>query len=50
LQGAALRAGRPLALVDSLLAATAIEHDLSIVTRNTKDFAELGVTIINPWQ
>jgi predicted nucleic acid-binding protein len=50
LQGAALRAGRPLALVDSLLAATALEHDLSIVTRNVKDFADLDVPLVNPWQ
>lgn len=50
LQGAALRGGRPLAVVDSMLAATAMEHDLTIVTRNTKDFAQLDIPLINPWQ
>jgi predicted nucleic acid-binding protein len=50
LQGDALRRGHPLAVVDSLLAATAMEHDLSIVTRNIKDFATLDVQLINPWQ
>lgn len=42
-------AGRPLPAVDSLLAATALEHDLVLVTRNTKDFQSLGVSLINPW-
>lgn len=50
MRGAAMRSGRPLVLVDSLIAATALEHDLCIVTRNTKDFATLDVQLINPWQ
>lgn len=50
LQGDALRSGRPLAVVDSMLAATALEHDLTIVTRNTKAFAQLDIPLINPWQ
>ena len=41
--------GRPLPAVDSLLAATALEHDLVLVTRNVKDFAGLPVEIFNPW-
>jgi predicted nucleic acid-binding protein len=44
------RTGRPLPTVDSIIAATALAHDLTIVTRNTKDFEGLGATIINPWQ
>ena len=42
-------AGRPLPAVDSLLAATALQHDLTLVTRNTADFAGTGVRLINPW-
>jgi len=42
--------GTPLPNIDGLIAATAIEHDLTLVTRNVKDFAGLGVTIFNPWE
>ena len=42
-------AGRPLPAVDSLLAATALQHNLTLVTRNVKDFADMGVDIFNPW-
>ncbi|MFZ2736811.1 MAG: type II toxin-antitoxin system VapC family toxin [Burkholderiaceae bacterium] len=42
-------AGRPLPAVDSLLAATALQHDLTLVTRNTADFDGTGVRLINPW-
>lgn len=45
----AAAAGRPLSAIDSLLAATALEHDLVLVTRNTKDFSGLPVQIFNPW-
>ena len=36
--------------VDTLLAATALENDLVIVTRNEKHFSQMGVNIINPWK
>lgn len=42
-------AGLPLLAIDSLLAATAMVHDLVLVTRNTKDFAGLLVQLVNPW-
>ena len=42
-------AGRPLPAIDSLLAATALHHNLALVTRNVKDFADMGVDLINPW-
>ena len=44
-----LMAKRPRPAVDGLLAATALEHSLAIVTRNTADFADCGVVVINPW-
>jgi len=43
-------AGRPLPAIDGLLAATALQHDLTLVTRNTRDFAGLAVQLINPWE
>lgn len=42
--------GTPLNTADGMIAATALEHDLTIVTRNVKDFYQLGVAIINPWE
>ncbi len=44
-------AGRPLPAIDSLLAATAVQHGLSMVTRNSRDFVglDLGLDVINPW-
>jgi predicted nucleic acid-binding protein len=44
-----IKSGRLLPPVDSLIAATALTHDLIIVTRNTRDFEGIGVTTINPW-
>ncbi len=41
--------GRPLPAIDSLIAATARVHDLSVVTRNTQDMEGSGVDLINPW-
>ena len=43
------QAARPLPAIDALLAATALHNDLTLVTRNTKDFAGLDVPLINPW-
>ena len=42
--------GRPLAVMDSLIAATALEHGLTLVTRNVSDFALTGVSLLNPWE
>jgi predicted nucleic acid-binding protein len=41
--------GKPLKVEDGLIAATALEHGLTLVTRNVKDFEGLGVTIFDPW-
>ena len=35
---------------DALIAATALEYGLTVVTRNTADFAATGTPLINPWQ
>jgi len=32
-----------------MIAATALEHGLTVVTRNVRDFADVGVEILNPW-
>lgn len=45
----ALAAGRTLGYADSLIAATALTHNLSIVTRNTEDFSFVTDDLINPW-
>ncbi len=44
------RKGRPLAAVDGLMAATALEHNLTVVSRNISDFASTHVPILNPWE
>ena len=36
-------------LVDSQIAATALTHGLTLVTRNTRDFAFAGLAVFNPW-
>lgn len=41
--------GRPVPAIDSLLAATALHHDLRMVTRNVNDFDFPGVEVIDPW-
>lgn len=43
-------AGRSVAAVDSLMAATAMVHGLRLVTRNAKDFKFQDVEVLNPWE
>lgn len=50
LSARSLDKGAPLPNIDGLIAATAIEHDLTLVTRNVKNFAGLGVALFNPWE
>src|ERR1039458_5842236 len=45
-----VRIGRPLPTVDSLIAATALAHDLTIVTRNVRDFESTDAGTFNPWE
>jgi predicted nucleic acid-binding protein len=44
-----LKQGRPLPTIDSLLAATALAHDLIFVTRNVRHFTGLQMPLLNPW-
>jgi toxin FitB len=45
-----LSARRQLPVVDGLLAATALVHHLTLVTRNVRDFDGSGVRLFDPWQ
>lgn len=46
-----LRRRRSIRLGDAIVAATALEHDLSLVTRNTDDFRWIvGLTLVNPFE
>jgi predicted nucleic acid-binding protein len=47
---AALHVPNPKPDRDAYIAATALVHDLTVVTRNTKDFAATGVKLFNPWE
>ncbi|CDZ63422.1 type II toxin-antitoxin system VapC family toxin [Neorhizobium galegae] len=49
LMALAKRSGRGLASMDGLIAATAVAHQLTLATRNTKDFEGFGIDIIDPW-
>ncbi|MFT4060417.1 MAG: type II toxin-antitoxin system VapC family toxin [Legionella sp.] len=42
--------GYMLPAIDGLIAATAQVHNLTLVTRNTKDFNQVSINIINPWE
>ena len=46
----AKRKGRALSAIYGLLAATALHHNLTIVSRNVSDFAATQVPILNPWE
>lgn len=46
---ARLHAATPRADRDALIAATALVHGMTVVTRNTADFAGTGAAVLNPW-
>ncbi|HEX8455672.1 MAG TPA: type II toxin-antitoxin system VapC family toxin [Longimicrobium sp.] len=43
------RAGRELSVPDGILVATAVIHDMVLVTRNERHFRDRGIQILNPW-
>ena len=49
LRGAQLQVPNPHPVQDGLIAATALVHGMTVVTRNTADFASTGVKVVNPW-
>jgi predicted nucleic acid-binding protein len=49
ISGLASARGVNVPVIDGLLAATAVHHNLTLVTRNTSDVAATGVTLFNPW-
>jgi len=50
LTAAARSSGIALPVIDGLLAATALEHNLTLVTRDTGQIPSMGVAVFNPWQ
>jgi predicted nucleic acid-binding protein len=42
--------GMTLPVVHCLLAATALQHNLTVATRNVSDFAVTGLSVANPWE
>jgi toxin FitB len=42
--------GQPMAVMDSLIIATALQNNLIVATRNVSDFRPCGVQVINPWE
>ena len=50
LAATAQRRGKPLPVIDALLAATALQHNLTVVSRNAVDFGDTPVQVLNPWQ
>ncbi|MCA1837247.1 MAG: VapC toxin family PIN domain ribonuclease, partial [Actinobacteria bacterium] len=50
LTAAARNSGIVLPVIDGLLAATALEHNLTLVTRDTGQIPSMSVAVFNPWE
>ena len=46
----AKRSGKALSVIDGLLATTALHHNLTVVSRNARDFGDTQVAVLNPWE
>jgi toxin FitB len=44
------RGGEPMGVMDSLIAATALQHSMVLVTRNVADFKATDLSLLNPWE
>lgn len=50
LAGEVKRNGTPIGTVDGILAATALHHNLTVVSRNVSDFRKTSTPVVNPWE
>lgn len=50
MMGEAERQGRKLPVLDAMIAATALHHEMTVVTRNAEDMIRCHVEVINPWR
>jgi toxin FitB len=42
--------GKPMGVMDSLIAAVALQHRMVLITRNVSDFSATGLSLLNPWE
>ena len=49
IMGEASRTGRPMSAQDGMIAAIAKIHNATLATRNTRDFENAGIAVVNPW-
>jgi len=49
IEGEAKSKGKPIPTIDGLIGATALAHNLTVVTRNVDDIAASGARVLNPW-
>jgi predicted nucleic acid-binding protein len=50
LRAEAKHRGKALPVIDGLLAATALQHNLTVVSRNLSDLSVAGVPVLSPWK
>ncbi len=50
LTGDLKRKGKPMPIIDAIIAATALQNNLTLVSRNVSDFKNLEIPVLNPWE